>query len=100
MNSVVAERLRLGRPSVGGGAQSTRTRQLCLRSERNWRPWPSATEKEGEMLAFARRPAKARGSWRPALEAVERFGGVVGTELRRLPRVPAGGGGPPPIDTG
>ena len=52
------------------------------------------------MLAFARQPTEAHGSWRRTLEAVGRFGGAVGTELRRLPRVPAGGGGPPPIDTG
>src|SRR4051812_20277189 len=51
------------------------------------------------MLAYARQPAKAQGSWRPTLEAVRQFGGVVGTELQRSLRVPAGGGGPPPIGT-
>src|SRR3954454_6217361 len=52
------------------------------------------------MLAFARQPTKARGAWRPTLEAVKRFGGAVETKLRRLPQAPAGEGGPPLVDTG
>src|SRR5690348_15382862 len=100
MNSAATERLRLGRLSLGGVREAPGGGgRACVRGGTD-APWPLVTKEEGGMLAPARRPAETQGSWRPALETVKRFRGVVETELRRLPRVPAGGAGPPPIDTG
>src|SRR3954451_24285224 len=59
-------KLRLGRPSPGGVLREAPEGgcRACVRGGTD-APWPSATEKEGEMLVFARRPAETQGSWRP-----------------------------------
>src|SRR3954465_1394287 len=68
-------KLRLGRPSLGGVLREAPEGgcRACVRGGTD-APWPSATEKEGGMLAFARRPAETQGSGRPTLEAAGRFG--------------------------